>query len=438
MKLTEITTYFAVFTGYVGVIGIVFILGFSSPTQKQLIQEHIVSKSTISIFASVSHVGRFLGNFVMLSCYQLKINSNTAVLVSSVIGGIGWLMVIIASSSIMAILGASLVGVYTGITIFFIQTYIGEITLSSQRRVASGGIGFCFRISLFCVYALGIWLSFRWLAAVGLLFICIFCLLLTIIPKSPEWYVSQGVDERAKHTLFYLHGKDFDADSELQNIRNNIADNKFTWTDSINALKNWKVLKPIILISVFTCCKEFGGHEAMVSFSSHILENQQRMDARLASLFYPTFLTAGAVVSLIILNSCKLKWQIILGALLQAFSHLSMAVYYFVSENHLHCLKEYSQICQTISFWPIFNIALYAFGFSLGWGLTFFSLIGILIVSYRGISLLLTSAATNISMFTIINMFYYLLNTIGGFSTFLCLASVNLISIVFVYFSLHF
>ena len=435
--MKEIPTYFAALTSYISILGRVFSIGYPSPTQKQLIQEKIISEETLSIFASISMLGSCLsivGTFFVL---QYKINSNVIMMISCLIGGIGWLIIANANSAMVIISGLCLAGVFGGCVTVFSKMYISEISLSSQRRVLGGISGFCFRIGILLVYALGIYLPFRWLAVVGLFIIFIFALSLSFNPKSPEWYVSQGLDEQAKKTLLYLHGEDFDADSELQNIQNNLADKQFTWIDSLNPLRKWKVLKPILLMVALSCFKEFGGHEAMVSFSSHILQNQQGMKPEVASLFYPIFLTAGAIVSIIILKYFKLKWQIIVGNILQTLSHLSMAIYYFISDNYLHCTHESSLICQSISFWPILNIGLYAFAYSFGWGLTYYSLLAILYVSYKEIAIPITSLTVTVSMFIVINVFYLLLSTIGGFGTFLCLAMVNLTSIFFVYFSLN-
>ena len=437
LKSKEIPTYFAALTCYISILGFAYVLGYASPTQGQLIQEKIVSEETFSIFASISTLGSCLGIAGTFFGVQYKFNSNVIVMLSCLIGGIGWLIIANANSAMVIISGMFFVGVFGGCATVFSKLYISEISLSSQRRVLGGIGGFCFRTGILVVYALGIYLPFRWLAVVGLFIIFIFALSLSINPKSPEWYVSQGLDEQAKETLFYLHGEDFDADSESQNIRNNLANKQFTWIDSFNALRKWKVVKPILLMVACTWFKVFGGHEAMVSFSSHILQNQQGMKPELASLFYPIFLTAGAIFSMIILKYFKLKWQIIVGNIFQTLSHLSMAIYYFISDNYLHCMRESSLICQTISFWPILNIGLNAFAFSMGWGLIYFSLIAILYVSYKEIAIPITSLICNASIFIVINVFYILMNTIGGFGTFLCLAMVNLTSVFFVYFSLN-
>ena len=104
------------------------------------------------------------------------------------------------------------------------------------------------------------------------------------------------MDERAKSILHYLHGKDFDTDSETERIKGKTLSRKIRWIEGIKALKHWSVSKPIVFMIGIAFLKEFGGHEGMVSFSSHILENQQAMDPKVASLFYPICLIIGAIV----------------------------------------------------------------------------------------------------------------------------------------------
>ena len=149
--------------------------------------------------------------------------------------------VILANSAVYVIAGLGIVGFYSGIIGIFLLTYIAEVSLDNQRMVMSGGVGFCMRIGLLLVYLIGIWLPFRWLAVFGLSLTCVFCILLAINSNSPVWYVQQSLDEKAKSTLLYLHGRDFDADSVIQKIKGNTLRNNISWIESIKALKEWKV-----------------------------------------------------------------------------------------------------------------------------------------------------------------------------------------------------
>ena len=436
MHFKENRTYLAVFSCYIGAISIVFIMGFPSPTQKELIKENILTYQTLPIFASISHLTRIIGLMTAPILIQFGINIKTLTALSCIIGITGYMLVILASSAVCVIGGVGLVGFYTGITIIYIFTYIAEVSLDHQRKVMSGGFGFCVRIGLFITYFAGIWLSFRWLTVFGMLQTILFCLLLLINPVSPVSYVQQGLDDKAKSILLYLHGNDFDADSEIQKIKGKVMINKTSWIDSMKALKDWKVMKTMILMAVIAALKELGGHEALVSFSSHILENQQAMDPKIASLFYPICLIAGASVCILTMKYFKLRWLLITASIFQAISHISMAIYYLVSEHYFHCYTEYTQLCHSLAFWPILNIAIYAFAFGLGWGLVFYALVGIVFTVHKESFIAMTDIITNFSSYIVVMIFFYLLHNIGGFSTFLIFSCNYIIAIIFVYFCL--
>ena len=274
MNLEQTSAYFAVISCYIGSLTFGFILGFPSPTQKELIDEDILTYQTLPIFASISHLTKIIGFMTAPILVQFGFNLKTLAILSCILGVTGYMSVILANSAVYVIAGLGIVGLYSGIIGIFLMTYIPEVSLDNQRKIMSGGHGFCMRIGLLLAYFIGIWLPFRWLAVFGLSLTCVFCCLLMINPNSPVWYVQQSLDEEAKSTLLFLHGRDFDADSEIQKIKGNTLSNNISWIESIKALKEWKVLKPILILVGIAFLKEFGGHEALVAYSSHILTSQ--------------------------------------------------------------------------------------------------------------------------------------------------------------------
>ena len=436
MNLKQTPKYFAAISCYIGSLTFGFILGFPSPTQKELLNEGILTYQTLPIFSSISHITRILGFIVTPILVQFGINLKIVATLSCIIGVTGYMLVIIGNSSVYVIAGIGLVGLSTGIIEIFILTYIAEVSLDNQRKIMCGWYGFGARIGLFLVYFVGIWLPYRWLAVFGLSLICVFGCLLVINPDSPVWYIQQGFYGKAKSTLLYLHGGDFDADSEIEKIKGNTLSNNISWIESIRALKEWKVLKPILIMVGIAFLKEFGGHEALVAYSSHILENQQAMDPKVASLFYPICLIAGASVCILIIKYFKLRWLLITASIFQAISHISMAIYYLVSEHYFHCNTEYTQLCHSLAFWPILNIAIYAFAFGLGWGLVYFALVGILFTVHREFSASISAIVANFAAYSVILIFFYLLLNIGGFITFLIFSVNYLIAIIYVFFFL--
>ena len=430
VEVGELATYFSVIPCYIGAFSIMFLTGYPSPTQKQLVQENILDYYSLPIFASIIYITRIVGLISLPCIMQTNISTNVIAFVNCIIGAIGWILILMAESPYTLISGVGIAGISNGVLIVFINSYVAEISLDSQRRVLSGGLGFGMRIGLFLVYSFGIWLSFRWLAVAGLCLVILFACLMLFVPHSPVWFVRQGLDARAVDTLLYLHGDNFDANTEIQKITNAIASAPMSLRANLNALKDLKVLKPILLVTVVGMFEELGGHPAMMSFSSHILESQQGIDPKLAAIFYPVFLIFGSIVSIGILNRCRLKWLLIVTSSIQALSHFSMAIYYLVSAHFINCSNLTPQLCHLLSCWPIFNLAIYGFCFSLGFGAVLYSLMGIMYTSYKEMSVAITEIILNSVSFLVVFIFYFLLHLIGGFWTFLIFSVIHVISIV--------
>ena len=433
VKIRELPTYFSLLPGYIGAFTVAFLVGYPSPTQKQLLQEGILGYYSLPIFASIMYFTRIVG-LVSLPCImQTNISTNVIALVNCIVGAIGWILVIVAETPYVLISGVGIAGFSNGVMLVFINSYVAEISRDCQRRVLSGALGFSMRIGLLLVYSLGIWLSFRWLAVAGLCLVVLFACLMFFTPHSPVWFVRQGLHTRAVDTLLYLHGDDFDANTEIQNISNTNASAQSSLRDSLTALKDLKVLKPILIVTFVGIFEELGGHPAIISFSSHILENQGGIDAKLSAIFYPAFLIFGSIISIKILNHFKLKWLLIVTSSTQALSHFSMAMYYFVSQRLVNCNNLSPQLCHLFSFWPVLNLAMYGFSFSLGFGSVLYSIMGIMYTSYKEISVAISEIVLNFVSYFVVYIFYILLHLIGGFWTFLLLSSIHVISVVVIY-----
>ena len=83
-------------------------------------------------------------------------SNNLIGIVNCVVGGVGWLMVIMAQSSYAIITGVGLVGFYSGVTTVVLSSYVAEISLEQQRSLLSGGLGFSMTVGLLLVYSIGI------------------------------------------------------------------------------------------------------------------------------------------------------------------------------------------------------------------------------------------------------------------------------------------
>ena len=437
MITNELYTYFVACSCYIGIFSITCQLSFTSPTQKELLDRNILSDYTLPIFASIGLAARMIATLILPMLLQFNISINSIIVTHCLVGWAGWMLILSASSVIPMILGMALVGYYTGVAFLFINTYIPEIALDNQRRVFCGVFGFISRIGMFLSFFMGIWISFRWLAVFGIVQICVFCIFLLFIPISPVQHVAQGLDEKARDTLFHLHNRNVKLEEEIRKIKSSIITKKVSMRENLEGLVDRKVLKPLFILLAMGVIKEAAGHMVMVSFSTKILESQYAMNPKAASLFYPTFLIIGAILCLMILDKCRLKWLTIAGSSIQVISHLSMSIYFLTIENYPHLLTRDSDLHYAVSIWPACNIALFAFGFGLGWGVVYFSLVGLLATTHRELYTGLSDAVSNLAACINIQIFYYLFVYLGGFTTFLIYGILQFSGLVFVYFAIN-
>ena len=418
---------FSVTTCYYGNFCMFFLAGFPSPTQKELMDAKVLSEFTLPIFASAPYIGIVFGSLILAIC----IDRYVLAIMSLFLSAVGWNCIIIGYSSAFIILGTILVGLKNGIMSNYLFAYFPEICLERQWKFIGGGIGLSLRMSVFVSYFFGIFLSYRWLAVFGIVVDLLFFILLLFLPTSPAELVRQNNDDRAKRVLTSLHGDAINCVEELSVIKDKLRESTGT-NRSLSELKNWDVLKPIFIVSILQFFKEFGGHEAIVVFSSIILENEG-MNPKVSSLFYPIFLLIGSVASIFLVKYFSLSRILFLTTALQALAHLSMAVYFFTSIDILYCNSLPSTACEYIVYWAVANIALYALAFSTGWGTILFTLFGIMIQvqKERSIAIVSIIAASSDVIFPFV--FYTLYVTFGEFWSFISIVIILFLALLFQY-----
>ena len=418
-------------TCYYGILEVFFLAGYPSQTQKELIDNNILNAYTLPIFGSAPYIGNVLGSS-LVGVVTHWIDGYILSIISLVTSAVGWNFIIIGYSGWFIIVGTILVGLKNGIMLTYIFAYFAEICLESQWKILGGGLGLCVRGAVFITYSLGVFLSYRWLAIVGITTDLSFCILLLFLPPSPVKLVIQNKDEKAKSVLNSLHGDTITSDEELANIKHELNANKETSRGIFSELKQWKVLKPILIVSILHLFKEFGGHEAIVVFSSIILESQG-MNPKVASLSYPIFLLLGSLSSICLVKYFSLKGILFVTTALQALSHLSMAMYFFTSIDILYCNSLPSEACEFIIYWAIANVILYAFAFSAGWGTILFTLYGILFHTQKEISIAFVSVVAALSDVIFPYIFYTLYVNLGEFWSFIFILNILFLALLFQY-----
>ena len=404
-----------------------------SPTANSLVELTPLTANTLPLFAGMI----FLGSLVMLPI--LSFTSQTAstkslLIISTVPGCIGWLTAVIADDVYTMLIGRFLLGVQTS-ALFLTSVYLGETAAPRRRRFYCSGISLAMRSGIVLIYAFGIWVPFRWLAVIAIVIEVIFLCLMLLNPISPVWLLQQELETRAKECLEYLHGKQFDADSEIIEMkRNNIA--KLSIREKLSQLFKWKVLKPILTISAVNNFHYLSGFSALVQFSSQVLSKQQALPANTAALFFPVMLVLGNMLGQQLASRYNLKRILISATLLQILSHLSMALYFAVYDYILSCpTVQHNTLCIHLSFWPILFIGIFGLATGLGPDSVTHTLLGEAFEeNNRELSLCIVQTSATVMTMLLTISFPILLLYAGGTATFGLLACILISALPFQYY----
>ena len=418
--MRELPNLFTAITCYIGVLLVGFEGGYVSPTANSLVELTPLTANTLPLFAGMI----FLGSLVMLpilSFTSQTTSTKSLLIISTVPGCIGWLTAVIADDVYTMLIGRFLLGVQTS-ALFLTSVYMGETAAPRRRRLYCSGISLAKRSGIVLIYAFGIWVPFRWLAVIAIVIEVIFLCLMLWNPISPVWLLQQGLENRTKECLEYLHGKQFDADSEIMEMkRNNIA--RLSIREKLSQLFKWKVLKPIIVVGTINNLSPLGGNSFVVMYSSQILSHQRALSPNIAVMFYPIMLLVGNVIGQQLVSRFSLKRIMLIASSLIILSHISMTLYFATIDYISNCTNSaefaVASICLHSSFWPIINLILLGISYGMGPDCVIYAILGEAFDSNnRELSLCIIHTVGTILSIIVVVFFQYIFVLVGGTLTF--------------------
>ncbi|KAF5284180.1 hypothetical protein FQR65_LT00180 [Abscondita terminalis] len=242
-------------------------MSYSSILVPQLIDESNTtsidtSSTKISWILSANALGMPLSGLVSGWVID-RLGRVTTMKISSIPGTIGWLMMAIANSAEVIVIGRFISGFATTFIVNSVYVYVGEVSKPSIRGTLLTSLSLSFSVGLFLMYVQGRYLHWRWVSWAAVVSTVVATVFLFFIPESPLWLVSKNRIKQAKKALSWFFKVD-DNDNAVDNkikelVKENESKMQIQKKVSLRTFAQPTVYKPFLILAGLFTLQRFSG-----------------------------------------------------------------------------------------------------------------------------------------------------------------------------------
>lgn len=356
-----------------------YIDSYTSPIEDTLLQREVFSQDSYSLFASANYLGgtfsSTIGGFIS-ECLGIK----ASLIISSQLAIIGSMLLVMARDSVSMTLGRLLIGFYTGMSMSWVVVYNAEIAPDNVKKLYGAILTISLRIGVVSSYGLGVWIGPCWLALIYLVMVVFITLNFVYLPETPRWLDNKGWSESANKSKEYFYDSSQEklfVDLNTDTVHSDCCNTNLS--QKIASYFVWPVLRPLFVCCSIQLFKTSSGHEYLLAYSAHTLEESVSINPRIAALLFAVFLLFGGIIFLSLISKVKWKKLLLLTTFTQIVANGMLSLTIYLSNHTFHCNHDNQQatlVCEILQSAPLIFVALYAFSYTLGWGSIGWWLIG--------------------------------------------------------------
>ncbi|XP_028044317.1 facilitated trehalose transporter Tret1-like [Bombyx mandarina] len=295
-----------------------------------------LTRSQDSWLASTVGLTLLLGSFSAASVMGTK-GRKAAHYTISVLGIVGWVITILATSFWLLIVGRIILGISFVMMIPLRSALIGEYTSPKSRGAFLATVSLAQGFGIFFVHLIGSLISWQRTALVCL-FLPFISLVMTLFsPESPSWLASQGRYEESREAFRWLRG-DQEEDELEKMISARIAFQESRQGRKITmfgTIKKKEFYKPIILMFHAYSLSQSCGLVTMAAFSTIIIKNVMGdVNADMWMVIFDTERILTNTLAVFIIHKFKRRTMMFSAGGLSLASHIGVIFYIYLRNNN--------------------------------------------------------------------------------------------------------
>lgn len=288
------------------------------------------------------------------------------------------------------------------------------------------------------MYGLGIISKFYyyWLALVGLGIAFSLLLLAITLKETPRWLIKHGYNDKARKSMIFFKGNDYDISSELAELKLRIGKEEaiVNETKVREKFESKSTFKPLVLSIIIMFFQQFCGINAVVFYAQDIFEETKyKTNAALVSSFTVGGTELfGTLIGVILTDLLGRRILLVCSSLGMFLSSGAMGTFYFLnSEPYCHpgslkCRDDLNPLA-------IVSIILYVMSFSIAWGgLPWLLLSEIFPLHIRGVGMGLAGGASWIFAAIVTGFFKEYQKAVKPWGAFWSFSLICVLSMLFV------